>query len=448
MIEAAEEKEDKEMKKLLALIVVVSLLTGCSQNILTSKPKESQELPQDMHLPYALDASFDERIDSIVNDYIDANYFPSAVVLATKDGKIVFEKAYGDRMKYDMGSLVQNPDKVSTDTMYDLASCTKVMATTQSIMKLTYEGKIDVKEKVAKYIPSFAQNGKENVTVEELLTHTSGLPQWTPSFLYVDHNRQGELDYICQLPLIFEPGTVKYSDFGFQALGFIVEAVTGMGMDEYVEQEIYKPLGMTRTMYSPLDKGIAKNEIAATSWGNPYEYRMVDEVNNPGFGYDCTDDKEAFERFTGWRQHTLVGEVNDGNAAMANGGVAGHAGVFSTANDLAIIGQLMLNGGEYKGVRLYDQATIDLFTQNHTGSAERGYGFELDVSYMGDAATLNTFGHNGFTGTHVTFDKENNVQIIILTNKQNNGLNAKGSYPSTFTFGKNIANVFQEKLFN
>lgn len=435
------------MKKILALAMVASLLCGCSQEILTSTPKEVPDEPQSMQLPYALDESFNEEIDAIVNKYIDNNTFPSAQILATKDGKIVFEKAYGVRMKYDMGSLVANPENVTTETMYDLASCTKVMATTQSMMKLVYEGKVDVKEKVATYIPAFAQNGKEHVTIEQLLTHTSGLPQWTPSFLYVDHDRQAELDYINQLPLIFEPGTVKYSDFGFQALGFVVEAVTGMGMDEYVEKEIYAPLGMTHTMYVPLEKGIAKNQLAATSWGNPYEYRMVDEENYPGFGYDCTEDKDAFENFSGWRQHTLVGEVNDGNAAMANGGVAGHAGVFSTANDLAIIGQLMLNGGEYNGVRLYDQATIDLFTKNHTGSAERGYGFELDVSYMGDAATLHTFGHNGFTGTHVIFDKDHNVQIIILTNKQNNGLNAKGSYPSTFTFGKQISNVFENKLF-
>lgn len=278
--------------------------------------------------------------------------------------------------------------KTTVDTVYDLASFSKVMDTTQSIMKLYYEGKIKLDDKVIIYLPYFAQNCKENVTIEQLLTHTSGLPQWEPTFLYIKNDRDAELEYIEKLPLIFETGEVKYSDFGFMTLGFIVETIIGMGIEEYVENEIYKPLGTTKTMYNPLDKGIDKSNIAATSWGNPYEYIMVDEENYIEFGYDCSKDKEIFEKFTGWRNYTLVGEVNDGNAGMAKGGVSGHAGIFSTVEDLAILGQLMLNGGEYNGIKLYDKQTIDLFSKNHLGENNRGYGFELEKNIYGRKKVL------------------------------------------------------------
>ena len=118
------------------------------------------------------------------------------------------------------------------------------------------------------------------------------------------------------------------------------------------------------------ENGFTKDQIAATSLGNPYEYRMVDEINYPGVGYDCTDDADAFAAFDGWRNYTLIGEVNDGNAAMGGQGVAGHAGLFSTAKDLAILLQTMLNGGEYNGVRLYSEETVELFTTKHTSYAE------------------------------------------------------------------------------
>lgn len=447
------------------LLLTSILFTACTQNQTKTESNSNvnqatteNENTKNMYLPKEIDSSLEEPIDSIVQKYIDNNTIEGGVILAAKDGKIVFEKAYGykdlyiatDITDFDNPKAEKNSEatKTTVDTVYDLASCTKVMATTQSIMKLYYEGKIKLDDKVSTYLPDFAQNGKENVTIEQLLTHTSGLPQWEPTFLYIKNDRDAELEYIEKLPLIFETGEVKYSDFGFMTLGFIVEAITGMGMDEYVENEIYKPLGMTNTMYNPLDKGIDKSDIAATSWGNPYEYRMVDEENYPEFGYDCSKDKEAFEKFTGWRNYTLVGEANDGNAGMANGGVAGHAGVFSTVEDLAILGQLMLNGGEYNGVKLYDKETIDLFSKNHLGENNRGYGFELEKTYMGEKSSSLTYGHNGFTGTHVMFDPENNAQIIVLTNKQNIGLNEKGSYASTFSFVGEVSDSLGSKLFN
>ncbi|MEL3900358.1 serine hydrolase [Treponema phagedenis] len=452
----------KLMKKLKAvlvlsvIIVISAFLVSCGKTLEKTVTTQDKKIQEDMHLPKELDASLDTKIDGIVQKYIENGTITGGVILASKDGKIVFEKAYGYAHLYELTDVrdlanpkakrLKTPQTTELNTLYDLASCTKVMATTQSIMKLYFEGKLTVTDKVAKYLPEFAQNGKENVTIEQLLTHTSGLPQWKPTFLYVNKDRNAELQLIEQLPLIFKPGEVKYSDFGFMTLGFIVEKITGMGMDAYVETEIYKPLGMTNTMYKPLDKGIPKNRIAATSWGNPFEYRMVDEERFPDFGYDCTEDKEAFKKFKGWRTEVLTGQTNDGNTAMANDGVAGHAGVFSTAEDLAILGQLMLNGGTYNSITLYDQKTIDLFSANHLGENNRGYGFEMKKKYMGKTATDKMFGHNGFTGTHVTFDKENNMQIIVLTNKQNLGLTKAGKYHSTFDLAAEVADVFVEKL--
>lgn len=214
-----------------------------------------------------------------------------------------------------------------------------------------------------------------------------------------------------------------------------------MTLDKYVEEEIYKPLGMNNTFYKPLDHGIDKGKIAATSFGNPFEYRMVNETDYPDFGYDTTADQEAFKRFDGWRKYTLIGEVNDGNTGMASDGIAGHAGLYSNVRDLAILSQMMLNGGKYNGVRLYDQETIDKFTTNYLGEDSRGYGFELNKSYMGDDVK-NAYGHNGFTGTRIVINPDKNISFIVLTNKQNLGLDEEGSYNGTFGFVNEIVNEF------
>ena len=249
------------MKKLIKVFLVLILFSGCSKQEEVGKVSEK--------LPVELDTRLEKEIDDVINTKISENVFPGAVILATKDGKIVFEKAYGTTMKYDMGNLNEKQDDVTTDTQYDIASCTKVIATTQAIMKLTFEDKIDIQEKVSTYIPEFAQNGKEDVTVEQLLLHTSGLPQWKAAYLYIEESPEEMLEYINSQPLIFEVGSVKYSDLGFQMLGFIIESITNTKLDDYVETEIYEKLGMNNTVYNPLDKGFEKNNIAATSWGNP-----------------------------------------------------------------------------------------------------------------------------------------------------------------------------------
>lgn len=441
-------------RKLVVKILVGAVLFGQSISIASPVIANAKEVNSTYSINYMqkdnasivnIDKNDLSKIDDLVNENIKNGTFPGGVVLVAKDGKIVYEKAFGGSQKYDMGKELEKPRKTSVETIYDLASVTKVMATTQAIMKLSYEGKLDVNDKVIKHIPEFGKNGKENVKIKDLLTHTSGLTPWKPTFYYASTPEE-ELKFICDLPLEYETGTDrKYSDFSFMTLGFIVEAVTGEKLDEYVENEIYKPLGMDDTMYVPLNKNASlKDRIAATSWGNPYEYKMVDDDN---FGYVCEEEAEDFK---GWRDYTLIGEVNDGNAWYANKGVAGHAGVFSTASDLSKLGQLILNGGTYNGVTLYDQATVDEFTSIQSKFGH-GYGWEINrggenSGYMGKYANDNVFGHTGFSGTQVIFDKENDLQIISLTNKQNNGVNESGSYPSTFKFSRELCNIVYESI--
>lgn len=431
----------KFWSKVLACAVVMTVL---GSNSIAIYAKDQGALEIDHPLDVGMNPKKLHDIEIMMNTAIQAGEIPGGVILVTKDNKVVYHEAFGYAQLYDMGEKLENPRLMTEDAIFDLASVTKVMATTQAIMKLSYEGKLDVDDPVAKYIPDFAKNGKEKVKLSDLLTHTSGLTPWAPTWYYAS-NSQEELTYICNLPLEYETGTDRrYSDFSFMTLGFVVEAVAGMPLDQYVEETIYKPLGMTDTMYTP--DIVLKDRIAATSWGNPYEYKMVADDN---FGYLCEEDAENYK---GWRDYTLVGEVNDGNTFYANQGVAGHAGLFSTANDLAKLGQLMLNGGTYNGVTLYDQETIDKFTsvQSEFG---HGYGFEVNrggenLGYMGIASTEHRFGHTGFTGTEIIFDKDQNMQVIILTNKQNLGVDQEGYYPGSFRLSRNIMDIVDASLKN
>lgn len=384
-----------------------------------------------------MNASKLAEVDNAVEKAISDGITPGAVLLVAKDGKIVKERAYGYAQKYDMGTLLDKPNPMKKDTMFDLASVTKVMGTTQGIMRLVSEGKLSVDDKVTKYIPEFGANGKGDVKIADLLTHTSGLTPWYPTYLYANTPEE-VLNYINELPLEYETGTVrKYSDFSFMTLGFIIEKITNKKLDVYLESNIYQPLKMKHTMFTP--DSVNKNKIAATSWGNPYEYKMIDD---PNFGYYVEEDPDMFG---GWRDYTLVGEVNDGNSFYGNGGVAGHAGLFSTAKDLAKLGQLMLNGGTYCKTKLYDEEVINQFTADQAFG--QGYGWEREKNwYMGDAYSDKAFGHTGFTGTQVIFDPKYNLQIILLTNKQNNGPKSDGSYFSTGSLSKEVANIVYQSI--
>jgi serine-type D-Ala-D-Ala carboxypeptidase len=422
-------------KRIILLMAILLLLT--TPFFSTATAAKGQKLSHGSPQSVGMDSTTLEEIDRLVKGAIENNITPGAVVLVAKDGKIVKESAYGDAQKYDMGALLEKPRKMKKKTIFDLASLTKVMGTTQGVMKLVSEGELSVNDRVTKYIPDFASNGKGDVTIADLLTHTSGLTPWQPTYFHAKNSKE-VLNYINALPLEYETGTDRrYSDFSFMMLGFIIEEISGEKLDDYLQKNIYEPLKMKDTMFTPSDH--LDRKIAATSWGNPFEYKMVDD---PDFGYNVPERAEDFER---WRNHTLIGEVNDGNSFYANEGIAGHAGLFSTARDLAVLGQAMLNGGSYGKVNLYDNQVIDSFTQPQRFG--QGYGWELDKNwYMGDRHSEKAFGHTGFTGTQVIFDPVYDLQIIVLTNKQNNGPLETGSYPSTGGLSKQIANIVYDSI--
>ena len=464
---------------LLSILFILPLFVAAPTAVVATD--EAPAVEPSLTLPHDIDAGLEAAIDAAVAQYIRETYsstaVPGAVVLVAKDGKILAERAYGYSYLTDPpdgsehlnvqalipqgafalnaarnangstvslnGKRVDNPVPMSADTLFDLASITKVMATTQGIMKLVSEGKVDVNERVSTYIPGFEANGKDNVTVARLLTHTSGLSQWEPMYLLVDRDRAAVLEHYKGLRLAGSPGSYAYSDIGFRMLGFIIEAVSGMPQEEYLKENIYAPLGLTHITFNPLRNGFTPDDTAATSWGNYYEMAMVDAVNLLGFGYNNNSATDAIRLRTeymagiakrdagelgSWRNYTLRGEVNDGNSAMANDGVSGAAGLFASASDLAVLGQMMLQGGIYNGVRIYDEWVLDLFTGVRTGTTY-GYGFKLNQSFMGgtQARNINTFGHDGFTGTQIWFDKETNMVVVVLTNKMNVGAGISAS---------------------
>lgn len=309
--------------KTVGTLAAASAFMGCAS------PEQAENCFPRSAMPVRTDDRL-TAIDDIVENYMGQGYFPGATIVVARGGKIVYEKAYGYAMLNDMGVRLDDPRPMQMDTMFDMASCTKIMATTQSIMKLYSEGKIDLNATVASYIPEFAKNGKENVTVHQLLTHTSGLPQWKAMFLYIEKDKAKVLDYICNCELMFAPGEEKYSDLGFQMLGFLVERITGRSMDEYVKNEIYKPLGLKRTTYLPLANGFTTEDVAATSFGNPYEYAMVDEFTSEQNGKPSRG--LGFERGS-----SFMGRGDRHYDAFGHAGFTGTHVVMNKTNKTAVI---------------------------------------------------------------------------------------------------------------
>ena len=389
-------------------------------------------------------------IDQLVTAAIERGEIPGAVVWISRQGCTLHHRAYGHAYLYDMGEPLSKPVPMQPDTIFDLASVTKVMATTLGIIKLISDGKLstaDLHQPISAFLsiedkqPSTSTAA--NATLAELLTHTAGLAPWLPLYLDV-HTRADTLDYLYHLPRGEPPYTQQYSDLGFMLLGFVIEAVAKQPLEDYLTTTLYQPLGLQHTGFTPH----TDQPIAATSWGNPYEYQMIADDT---FGYTIAKDPNEF---TGWRHYTLLGEVNDGNAFYANEGVAGHAGLFTTARDLAVLGQLLLDGGQYRGQNVLNSEVIDLFTTtvrdendatddcNPAMSNDYGYGVEIyRPSYMGCYAPTDTIGHTGFTGTQWMINKAHGIQVIVLTNRQNNGRQDNGYYYSTRPLTADIADL-------
>ncbi len=324
-------------------------------------------------------------VDSVVNAAIQDSAFPGAVVLVGHNGKVVFEKAYG-HFKYDKTST---QDKITT--MFDMASVTKVVATTTATMICFDRGLIHLDDKVAKYFPQFAVHGKQDVTIRNLLVHDSGLRPDIKSYKAYDsvaNKTQAVMNEIFNDSLIYKTGSKSvYSDLNMITMGKIIEKVTNMPLDKFLNKEVYKPLGMSSTMFNPPKSLYGR--IAPT------------ELDNY------------------WRHRQIQGTVHDETSQLL-GGVAGHAGLFSDAPDLGIFLQMILQKGEYAGKRYIKASTIEMFIKKQSDISTRALGWDTkspEHSSAGHYFSPISYGHLGFTGTSVWTDPTRNLFVVFLTNR-------------------------------
>ncbi|WP_419954756.1 serine hydrolase [Neobacillus niacini] len=353
-----------------------------------------------------------QQIDQIMNQAISQKLMPGAVTFVARAGKIVKTDAYGYSAKYTDGTFTEmkNPIPMETDTIFDLASISKIFTAT-AVMILFEKGYFNLDDPVAKHIPDFAANGKENVTIRQLLTHTSGFTAWIP--LYSQGNsRDDRLKAVLNQPLKNTPGTkYEYSDLNMITLGMLVEHWSGTRQDEFIYEYITEPLGMKDTMYNP--PASLKHRIAAT------EYQAI-----PNRGL-------------------VWGEVHDENAWSLDG-VAGHAGVFSTANDLAKLAHIFINGGEYGSKRILKPETVQLLLENQNAAFpgnDHGLGWELGQGWYMDALSEGTysFGHTGYTGTSIVVSPNNKTVAILLTNRVHPSRNMGSMNQTRRLFARNVA---------
>jgi serine-type D-Ala-D-Ala carboxypeptidase len=394
-------------RKLFTVIILSFLyLLSYSQNTIPPKTR----------------AKLRAEIDSILQSQVDRDKIPGAVVLIKKDNKVIYRHAYGYAQKYDFNhNLLNPPEKMKVNTLFDIASLTKVIGTTTSVMLLADRGLISVDDPVCKYIEAFNTPDKKDITIRHLLTHTAGLYEWYPLY-YLASNKQECYSTIENLPLVSPVGEERrYSDLGFVLLGEIIEIVSGLPLEQFMKQNIFQPLGMKNTTFNPLASG-GPGKIAATSAGNPYERRMVYD-STLGFKIKEIDP----EQWNGWRTYILKGEVNDGNAWYANGGISGAAGLFSTASDLQKLIDMLINKGLSGSEQFISGKTIETFLTKDKFNNGLGWMMNPDNSFMKNAPE-GSFGHTGFTGTCIAVIPSDKISVILLINRQNCGLSDEGEY--------------------
>lgn len=339
----------------------------------------------------------DSRISEFLLARISAGDFPSAVYLVGQKGEPVFCDA--------LGHAVIEPYRIqaSLKTIYDLASLTKPLLTGMLCALRIARGELTLDSGVAQYLPEFDRPDKHSVTIRHLLTHTSGLPAWRPLYVLADGERDRTLGVIAAQELGHTPGTrVVYSDLGFITLGLLLEKVTGKNLGELAVREIFEPLKLQNTFFNP-DVAL-QTGIAACETGNAYER-------------DTYRGEPGTLKYENWREHLIWGEVHDGNASFL-GGLAGHAGLFSTAEETFTMASQFLPSSS----RLLKPETCDLFRRNMTeGLGEaRSLAWQLSVtkdSTAGSSLADDAFGHNGFTGTSCWVEPHSERIFILLTNR-------------------------------
>lgn len=360
------------------------------------------------------------NIDSMMETMIEDGLFPGAVTFVARGGHIVQHEAYGHAYLYEDDNFTEaeNQIEMKKDTIFDLASISKIFTTTAA-MKLYEDGYFQLDDPVAQHLPEFATNGKEDVTIRQLMTHTSGFPPSAPVY-DVEGDREDRHQYVLQYPLTNEPGTVyTYSDLNMITLGILIERLSGQRLDQFVKENITEPLNMKDTMYNPPES--LRHRIAAT------EYMP-------------------------WTDRGIVwGEVHD-EKAWALDGVAGHAGVFSTAHDLAILAHMFLNEGSYGGKQILKPETVALLVENQIPEFpgdDHGLGWELSqMWYMEGLTEASSLGHTGYTGTSIVINQNNDTIAILLTNRVHPTRNTVSTNPARRKFAELVADAIPVSIPN
>jgi CubicO group peptidase (beta-lactamase class C family) len=378
----------------LALRLCLPLaLVACGRGVITAPtPTATKGAPRlaavDGLIPapptaVGMDADLSVRIDSIVHVAMAEGMSPAAAVAVGRYGRLVHLKGYGT-LDWAPGSPAVDPT-----TLFDMASLTKVVATTTAAMILEEEGKLDVSRTVHSYVPELDAPDKAAITVREILTHRGGFEAFAP----LHRQFRGRAEYLTQInarPLTSVPGTkMVYSDWDFILMQAVIERITGTTLDAFTAARVFAPLGMTSTRFTPdtLDAALMRRTV----------YTALDTLRGQ-----------------------LHGAVHDPNA-WAMGGVAGHAGLFSTARDLATFAQMLLDGGSFAGTRIVAPRTLSRWTAPQDPGSSRALGWDTasPVSSAGRYFSPRSFGHTGYTGTSIWIDPERSLFVVILTNRVN-----------------------------
>ena len=388
--------------KFRVIVVSCVIIAGCA----TAARRPSPPPPAAATLVSASPGSvgiardLNAKLDSIVSVAMAQGAAPGVALAVGRWGRLVHLRAYG---RID---LPGDAPAVTDSTMFDMASLTKVVATTTAAMILEDEGKLNLDAPVHSYLPEVDDTAKSRITVRMILTHSAGFEAFAP--LWREHH--GRADYLHEInarPLAYAPGdSVIYSDWDFVLAGMIIERITGMPLDQFLATRVWQPLQMRDTRFNPLTSDALPADSTCTA-GFRADSPMLARI-------------AVTEMDTAYRHIKVHGIVHDENAC-ALGGVAGHAGLFSSARDVAAFCQMLLNGGQYNGVRVIQPTTIARWTARQSPRSSRAIGWDTpsERSSAGVYFSSRSFGHTGFTGTSIWIDPERGLFVVLLTNRVN-----------------------------
>ena len=383
------------------------------------------------------DKSYNEETIKFLDEFIKAEVkagLPSAQIAVIKDGNLELLSSYGYVNNYNQnGTELKDKVKVTDNTVYDLASNTKMYATNYAIMKLVSEKKLNLDDYVHKFYPEFKGNNKEKVQISDLLKHQAGFPP-DPQYFNDKYDKDDGIpngkndlyaigkekvkDAIMKTPLAYEPKTsTKYSDVDYMLLGLIAEKVSSQNLDTYLKENFYNKLNLKKTTFNPLKNGISKNETAATELNGNTRDNTIDFINA--------------------RKYTIQGEVHDEKAYYSMQGVSGHAGLFSNAYEVAKLAQVIINEGGYDDIKFFDKTTLDNFIKPKDINASYGLGWRRQGDFIykwafSGLASRETVGHTGWTGTLTVIEPSQNLVIVLLTNAKNSRVIDPSKKPNDF----------------